>query len=96
MPAGQDGEDGEGEEVGVLEGVPAGALLEGLALQCVDAAGRPVPASTPGKARGSSFCLLLFAACTPLITAKPNAASCTYCNIPNDLVAHAPQEVSAM
>ena len=45
----QDDEEHEGDAAYFLEGVPAGALLEGLSLQCLDAAGRPVPAGAPGK-----------------------------------------------
>lgn len=78
MHGGQDGEDGEGEEVGVLENVPAGALLEGLALQCVDAAGRPVPANTPGKARCS---ILYLCPCTALTPAGSNVGTCASCTV---------------
>lgn len=33
----------------VVEDIAAGAELSGLAMQCLDAAGRPVPEGTPGK-----------------------------------------------
>ena len=49
----QEGEDGETETVFVVEDVAAGAELSGLAIQCLDAAGRPVPEGTPGKVRAT-------------------------------------------
>jgi hypothetical protein len=45
----QEGEDGESETVFVVEDIAAGAELSELAMQCLDAAGRPVPEGTPGK-----------------------------------------------
>lgn len=49
----QEGEDGETETVFVVEDIAAGSDLAGLAMQCVDAAGRPVAEGTPGKVRAT-------------------------------------------
>lgn len=49
----QEGEDGETETVFVVEDIAAGSELAGLAMQCVDAAGRPVAEGTPGKVRAT-------------------------------------------
>jgi len=47
------GEGEEAETVFAVEEVAAGGELSGLAIQCLDAAGRPVPEGTPGKVRAT-------------------------------------------
>ncbi len=49
----QELEDGETEEVFVVEDVVAGEEVTALAMQCLDAAGRPVPEGTLGKVRAT-------------------------------------------
>lgn len=49
----QEHEDGEPEEVFVAEDVMVGEEISDLAMQCLDAAGRPVPEGTPGKVRAT-------------------------------------------
>ena len=44
---------GSGATAAVLEDVPAGSLVQGLAFQCLDEAGRLAEIGTPGKVQVS-------------------------------------------